>query len=142
MLKELKRLLCLSSSLLLFASCNNKYSGNFVVIETDRAVNFNACNFVIGNQTFVIKNIRTYTNGKLVRYQGCTDDGLYTEDFKKGSTYSTEDEAVEKLSISRKKDSINYFDKTFKVINQNKDSTVIEFKKDIYLIFIGEIPNQ
>jgi hypothetical protein len=125
-----------------FNSCNNKYQGTFEVIKYHFSENKWPCVVKFEDKNyFVIDYIRKYNDGKLVSYQGCASEGIYTDDFEKNGEYSKEDEEVKQLLISKKKNQINFFNKIYNIQSVNKDSIYVKLlDKDEYYIFIGNIP--
>lgn len=142
MLKKLKRLLNLllhSSILFLVLGCS-KYEGELTVIETylPQKEGYVACSINDLSEKLGIENIWKYKNGKLVQYQGCASEGLYTEDFEKENTYSLEEKKMQRLSIEKNENNVIFFDKKYKIIRINKDSIFTKSNENIF-VFVGNI---
>jgi hypothetical protein len=91
---------------------------------------------ILGNR--IQKKIR---DGKLIEYEGCASEGLYTLDFQKYADYLNEDKLVKKLSIGRTTKEVKFFNETYPIIKQTKDSVFVKTKiKDEFYVFIGKIP--
>lgn len=136
------RLLIYFFLIITFNSCSNKYEGTFEVIKYHLSENKWPCIVKFEDtKYFVIDYIRKYNDGKLVAYQGCASEGIYTDDFEKKGEYSKGDEEVKQLSISKTQNKIIFFNKIFNIQSVNKDSIYVKLlDKDEYYIFIGRIP--
>jgi len=136
------RLLILFFLIITFNSCSSKYQGTFEVIKYHLSENKWPCIVKFEDKNyFVIDYIRKYYDGKLIAYQGCASEGIYTDDFEKNGKYSKEDEEVKQLLISKTRNQITFFNKIYNIQRVNKDSIYVKLiDKDEYYIFIGNIP--
>lgn len=140
--RQLRQLVISFFLIIIFNSCNNKYQGTFEVIKYHLSEKKWPCVVKFKNKNyFVIDYIRKYNDGKLIAYQGCASEGIYTDNFEKNGEYSKEDEEVKQLLISKKRNQINFFNNIYDIQSVNKDSTYVKSPdKDEYYIFIGNIP--
>ncbi|WP_126653686.1 hypothetical protein [Chryseobacterium aureum] len=122
-------------------SCN-KYKGDLLVINAYYSKNPLCPSYVYyESEKLTIENIRRYKNGKLVEYQGCGSEGLYTDNFDGRGKYSKEDEALKQLSISKKGNKIFFFSKEYEAVKESNDTIFVKSKvDDEYLVFVGTIP--
>lgn len=125
-----------------FTACTNLYEGNFEVIKYHKSDSKYPCYIKIeDNQYLVIEYKRRYRDGKLIEYEGCASEGLYTLDFQKYADYLNEDKLVKKLSIGRTTKEVKFFNETYPIIKQTNDSVFVKTKiKDEFYVFIGKIP--
>jgi hypothetical protein len=139
MLKEQNKWFYLISSFLLF-SCS-QYKGDLTVIKAKyEDVYSYPCTIYDQNKKLNISNIRKYRDGKLIEYQGCASEGLYTENFESNNEYSKDDLEVKYLSLKRIKKHVMFFNKKYEIEREHMDT--IFAKSDVkneYFIFIGNL---
>jgi len=141
-LRQVNKLLTVLLIAFNFISCTNLYEGDFEVIKYHKSIGKWPC-FIKKekNQYWVIEYKRRYKDGVLIEYEGCASEGKYIENFRENSNYSNEDELVKNLSIKRTKKEVIFFDESYPVIKQTKDSVFVKTKiKDDFYLFIGKIP--
>lgn len=143
--RQLRQVIKLLTVLLIainFIACTNLYEGDFEVIKYHKSIGKWPC-FIKKekNQYWVIEYKRRYKDGELIEYEGCASEGKYIENFRENNNYSNEDELVKNLSIKRTKKEVIFFDESYPVIKQTKDSVFVKTKiKDEFYLFIGKIP--
>jgi hypothetical protein len=139
MLKERKKWFYLINSLL-FLSCS-QYKGELIVIQAKYEDDYSyPCTIYYQNKKLNICNLRKYKDGKLIEYQGCASEGLYTENFESKSEYLKDDIEVEYLSLKRTKKYLVYFDKKYEIEKENMDTIFTKSDlKNEYFIFIGNV---
>lgn len=125
-----------------YISCTNSYEGNFEVIKFHTSDGIWPCIIKKENNKYlVIDYKRRYKDGKLIEYEGCASEGLYTLDFQNYTDYLKEDELVKKLSIERSEKEVVFFNESYPIINQTKDSVFVKTKiRDEFYVFVGKIP--
>jgi hypothetical protein len=141
-LRQVIKLLTVLLIVINFIACTNLYEGDFEVIKYHKSIGKWPC-FIKKekNQYWVIEYKRRYRDGKLIEYEGCASEGLYTLDFQKYADYLNEDKLVKKLSIGRTTKEVKFFNETYPIIKQTKDSVFVKTKiKDEFYVFIGKIP--
>lgn len=147
MYKEHRQLLLLVInflSIIILGACTNRNRDAFEVIEYHYSDQKWPC--IVkkeGEKYLVIDNIRKYTDGKLIAYQGCASEGLNYIDFEKNADYNEDDKKVKKLSIFKNKKQIVFFNEVYNIEDVNKDSIFVKsLNKDKYLVFKGNIPEE
>lgn len=146
MYKKQKQLLNQLSRLFLFSlfliSCKSEYTGNIKIIYAYYTENSGCPAFIKQEgKRLTIEKINKYKDGKLIEFQACASEGLYTKDFEKDNHYTNEDLLVKNLSLKRVNDNLILFDKTYPILRENNDTIFAEIiKNKDYLIITGNIP--
>lgn len=85
---------------IIFCSCSNKHNDIIVVINTYKPDFPFACNIVFDGEIYHIEHLRKYRRKKLIEFQGCAAERLYTYNFEKiGNDYLKEDLEVKTLRL-------------------------------------------
>ncbi|MFP8895412.1 MULTISPECIES: hypothetical protein [Chryseobacterium] len=150
MLKELNRLLYLSSNIvvlfLLCLSCKDSYRGDFYIIESYKKDNnfiklySPDCYIYNKNGVFQIENKLHYIDGKLAEVINPSTESLIYYKLGEDGEIPKVYEQYNSLSVKRKGNNIFYLNSSYPIIEERNDSIFVKTKDTgKYLIFIGDI---